>query len=208
MPDLPFDDALRHLLAVHFGSFAHRELRPTDKRQAAVAIVIVADNEDQAAILLTRRASGLRRHGGQWALPGGCLDSDEEPLDAALRELDEEVGLTLRATALLGRLDDYATRSGFLISPLVFWGPRRYHLRRDPSEVSAIYSVPLTDLGRDDALIRTPWDETHLPTLALHSLGELVFCPTAAILHQFAELAVHGRIIRVADFAEPRFAWR
>src|ERR1700730_17281882 len=90
-------------------------------RHAAVAVAIVTDQVRPPWVLLTRRVRGLRNHPGQWALPGGEVDTGETTIGAALRELEEEVGLALPATAVMGRLDDYCTRSGFVISPVVVW---------------------------------------------------------------------------------------
>jgi 8-oxo-dGTP pyrophosphatase MutT (NUDIX family) len=68
-----------------------------------------------AAFLLCRRAARMNTHAGQWALPGGRLDPDETPIDAALRELDEELGLRLAHDDVIGLLDDYPTRSGLAL---------------------------------------------------------------------------------------------
>src|SRR5436309_15652566 len=121
MPSPLFAAPLRETLAGHLARFERRSVPLGDRRPAAVAVVVVPDEDGRAAVLLTRRASGLRRHGGQWALPGGRLDPGETPETAALRELEEEVGLTLPPASLLGRLDDYPTRSGFVIAPVVAW---------------------------------------------------------------------------------------
>src|SRR5581483_11819763 len=79
----------------------------------------VAGTAGGPAVLLTRRASRLRAHAGQWALPGGRVDPGEEPVTAAFRELVEELDLRLDPSALLGVLDDYPTRSGYVITPFV-----------------------------------------------------------------------------------------
>ncbi len=206
--DLRFSEELRADLAARLVAFDCRRLPAAGRQRAAVAIALVPDDDGQAAVILTRRAQGLRRHSGQYALPGGRVDPGETPEGAGLRELREEVGLELPPSGVLGRLDDFATRSGFLITPLVVWAGEG-ELTPDPREVAAVFRVPLADCGRPRALV-----ETHvfageaIPALALESVGAQVFPPTAAILHQAAELAVHGRHTPVADFPQPAFAWR
>ncbi|MCP3959542.1 MAG: CoA pyrophosphatase [bacterium] len=209
MEHLRFGDALRSQLTARLDSFEPRRLPLEDRRQAAVVLAVVSGDGGQAAVLLTRRSKGLRRHGGQFALPGGRVDAGETLEQAGLRELDEEVGLELAPSSLLGRLDDYVTRSGFRITPLVAWGSGA-ELTPDPGEVAKVYRVPLADAGRPKALKTTRFFpfQPPLPALKLKSVGTWVFCPTAAILHQFAELAVHGRHTPVADFPQPAFAWR
>jgi mutator protein MutT len=179
-----------------------------DRRPAAVAVVVVPDETGKAAVVLTLRASGLRRHGGQWALPGGRLDPGETPETAALRELEEEVGLILPAGHLLGRLDDYPTRSGFVITPVVLWGAGASPLRANPCEVAGIHLVPFAELLDPESLVLQSIPQSDRPVLALSILGTLIYAPTAAILHQFAEVAVAGRETRVAHYEQPVFAWR
>jgi 8-oxo-dGTP pyrophosphatase MutT (NUDIX family) len=95
----------------------------------------------------------MNRHAGQWALPGGRLDPGEGPLEAALREVDEEIGLRLDARSLIGWLDDYPTRSGYVITPVVLWGGADPHLEPSPDEVLALYRVGLHAL-RDEPRAR------------------------------------------------------
>ena len=121
----PFDDTTRRNIAARCAGFARLPDSgpPPALKRAAVAIALVEADEGAAAtaLLLTRRAAGLRAHRGQWALPGGRCDSGETPVEAALRELHEELGLALGPEAVLGLLDDYPTRSGYLITPVVVW---------------------------------------------------------------------------------------
>jgi 8-oxo-dGTP pyrophosphatase MutT (NUDIX family) len=202
-----FTDALRETLADHLARFDRRSAPLGDRRPAAVAVVVVPDREGRAAVLLTRRASGLRRHGGQWALPGGRLDPEETPEDGALRELEEEIGLALPPAMVLGRLDDYPTRSGFVITPVILWGSDA-PLRADPGEVAGIYLVPVEDLLDPESLVLQKIPQSDRPVLALAILETLIYAPTAAVLHQFAEVAVAGRETRVDHYEQPVFAWR
>ena len=126
-------------------NLARFELAPPlagDLRRAAVAVAIVARADGEACFVLTERAAGMRHHAGQWALPGGRLDSVETVEQAALRELAEEVGLRLGSASVLGRLDDYPTRSGFAMSPVVVWAGEAGELERNPAEVAAVHLFP------------------------------------------------------------------
>jgi len=94
-----------------------------------------------AALLMTRRGAHLSAHARQWAFPGGRIDDGETPLQAALREMHEEVGLDLNEGHLLGRLDDYPTRSGYVMTPFVFWIDDDREPIANPDEVIAFRSM-------------------------------------------------------------------
>lgn len=160
-----------------------------------------------AAFLLCRRSAGLTRHASQWALPGGRLDQDETPVEAALRELDEELGVQLGADAVLGLLDDYATRSGFVITPVVLWGRGHLELRPDPGEVLAAYRVGLHELLREDSPRFVSIPESDRPVVQVPLGNDLIHAPTGAVLLQLRWLGLEGRADPVAHLEQPVFAW-
>ena len=161
-----------------------------------------------AAVLLCRRAARLRSHAGQWALPGGRLDDGETPLDAALRELDEELGLRLAADSVVGWLDDYPTRSGYVITPVVFWAAGDPQLTPSPDEVHAVYRVGLHALRDcEPRLVSIP--ESTRPVLQLPLGNDLLHAPTAAVLFQLRQVGLLGHCNeRVDHLEQPVFAWR
>ncbi len=167
----------------------------------------VAGTAGGPAVLLTRRSPRLRSHAGQWALPGGRLDPSETPLDAARRELEEEVGLSLREDDLLGLLDDYATRSGFVITPFVFWGGDNADVLACPEEVRSVHRIAFTELCRPDSPRFVSIPESDRPVVQIPIGGDLIHAPTGAILLQFRRVAIEGTLERVADYEQPVFAW-
>ena len=173
---------------------------------AAVAIAVTEDETGAPAFILTRRSGRLRRHARQWALPGGRQDPGETLLEAALREMDEEVGLMLGPDTLLGRLDDYPTRSGYCISPFVFWAGPAPNLTPNPDEVHALYRIPLEELNRPESPDMISIPESDQPVIRMAIMDDMVHAPTAAILYQFREVAMHGRMVRVDHYEQPVFA--
>ncbi len=160
------------------------------------------------AFLLCRRASRLNRHAGQWALPGGRIDAGETALEAALREVDEELGLRLAAEDVIGWLDDYVTRSGYRITPVVLWGGADPALAPAPDEVLAVYRIGLRALtASEPRFITIP--ESDRPVLQLPLGNDLIHAPTGAVLYQLREVALLGRPgLRLDGIEEPVFAWR
>lgn len=173
--------------------------RPLDGRMVGVA--------GGAAFLLCRRASRLTSHAGQWALPGGRIDPGETALGAALRELDEELGFRLGPSSVVGWLDDYATRSGYRISPVVLWGGTDPPITPAPDEVLAVYRIGLRALAAAEPRL-VPIPESDRPVLQLPLGNDLIHAPTGAILLQLRQVALGGRAgERVDGYEEPVFAW-
>lgn len=175
-------------------------------RAAAVAVTLVADDDDEACFVLTKRAARLRAHRNQWALPGGSLDESEDAVTAACRELEEEVGVT--GVDVLGILDDYPTRSGYRITPVVVWCSSRAAMKPDPAEVASVHRIPLIELDRSDGPRFLTIDDVDDPVIQVPIGDTLVHAPTGAVLFQVREVLLHGRATRVAHYEEPKFARR
>jgi 8-oxo-dGTP pyrophosphatase MutT (NUDIX family) len=195
----------RDVVAARIAGFPARSVTRPDLRHAGVAVCVTED-AGRECLLVTRRAPGLRAHAGQWALPGGRIEPGESAVEGALRELHEEVGLDLGRDAVLGVLDDYVTRSGYVMTPVVCWAGATGELTPAEAEVAAIHHVPLEDLDVPPRFVSIP--ESDAPVIQLPLLGGLVHAPTAAIVYQFCQVARRGLSTRVAHFEQPVFAWR
>lgn len=206
--DEKFGAGLREQVSSNLRSFQREAIPLEGRRPAAVALALIADDEERACFVLTRRATRLRTHSGQFALPGGRIEPGESPEAAALRELHEEVGLELSPPSVLGLLDDFATRSGFVITPVVAWCGNERRLRPDPAEVAIAYRVPLSELEAPGVPVLREIPESDRPVLSLPLVGTLVHSPTAAMIYQLFEVGIQGRDTRVAHYEQPLFAWR
>lgn len=214
--------ALQSRIHTSLEHFAVQQMAGNDQAQAAVALVLLDEGpgaeldgmpkpaqwSNEAALLLTRRALHLRNHPGQWALPGGRIEAGETAVEAALRELHEEAGLLLPPSQVLGCLDDYATRSGFVITPVVVWAGPTVHLQPNPDEVASVHRIPLAELLRSDAPMLEQTAASPHPVLRMPMGNSWVAAPTAAFLYQFREVCLLGQPTRVAHFDQPRFAWK
>ncbi len=161
------------------------------------------------SFLLTRRATRMGRHAGQWALPGGRLDPGETLLDAAMRETYEEVGVHLTEADLVGQLDDYTTRSGYVMTPYVFWGGANPTVNPDPNEVFSLHRISLRELCRTDSPRFVNIPESDRPVVQLRLGRDLIHAPTGAVLLQFRLVGLEGQHgERVDHLEQPVFAWQ
>ena len=206
----PFDHATRRNIAARCAAFARlpaSEPVPALKRAAVAVALTETEAAGGTALLLTLRASGLRAHSNQWALPGGRCDEGETPAQAALRELHEELGLELGEGDVLGLLDDYPTRSGYLITPVVLWAGRSADLSPNPDEVASVHRIALDTIEDADAFSFTTIPESTRRVIRFRHAGQFIHAPTAALIYQFREVLA-GRDTRVAELEQPVFAWK
>jgi 8-oxo-dGTP pyrophosphatase MutT (NUDIX family) len=202
-----FGNELRDEIETRLRGFQRAELHRGELKRAAVAITVVPHGP-QASFLLTRRAPRMNAHAGQWALPGGRLDKGEDAVEAALRELREEVALDIAPAQVLGMLDDYPTRSGYLITPVVVWAADTSAMTPNPGEVASIHSFALDELTRPDSPVFLEIPESERPVIRLLIGDSHVHAPTAAVLYQFGEVGLRGKETRVAELEQPVWAWR
>ncbi|MEC9248981.1 MAG: CoA pyrophosphatase [Pseudomonadota bacterium] len=217
------DNKLRDNVAIQISNFEVQELAlPEGGLAAAVAVIITElgngaglsgmpyfDSwQKDAALVLTRRSSKLKKHAGQWAFPGGRIDGSENPEETAIRETQEEIGVRFPDSAVLGRLDDFVTRSGFLITPVLIWAGSQDSFQINPSEVESIHRIPISEFMRKDAPMLDHNEGESAPVLRMPVGDDWIAAPTAAIIYQFREVCIFARPTRVAHFDQPKFAWK
>jgi 8-oxo-dGTP pyrophosphatase MutT (NUDIX family) len=119
----------------------------TQESVAAAVLFPIVLRENEPTVLLTRRTEHLRDHAGQISFPGGRVEiGDRSPVDTALREAREEIGLESRHVEIVGFLPEYRTATGYRITPVVGFLTPPFATRPDPDEVAEIFEVPLAFL--------------------------------------------------------------
>ncbi|HEY5858014.1 MAG TPA: CoA pyrophosphatase [Aldersonia sp.] len=186
------------------------DVRPSDlggRRAAAVVVAVGHDPDGRLATLLTRRVDRMRAHPGQFALPGGRVDDGETAQAAALRELHEELAIEATPEDVLGKLDDYVTRSGYVMSPFVVWvGDRLAAAIPNPTEVAELYTPTMAEVDVDPRFVTIP--ESERPVVQWPFRGFFIHAPTGAVVYQFREVVLHRRATRIDGLEQPVFAWR
>ena len=181
-----------------------RRVSLTDARDAAVLIPVVAS--PAPALIFTVRTETLPSHKGQISFPGGSIDPDESPVQAALREANEEIGIEPGAVEVLGELDSMPTFvSGYVIAPVVGWLDEKPLLVPNPAEVAEVFVVPIDELVDD---IRAQPGFTHrgqtYPTEAWLWDDHVIWGVTARLLRTFLDLLARAG---VAQAPGPEPAW-
>lgn len=213
---------LKEMLRERLTEFPVRVADVDDAHHAAVAITVTETGfgadlpglpehetwNGAPALILTRRSANLRKHAGQWAFPGGRLDPGETVVETALREMHEEVNVAIDESQVLGRLDDFVTRSGFVMSPIVVWGGAGLETEPNPDEVESIHRIPLSEFLREDAPMLSSMAGSEHPVLRMPVGSDHIAAPTAALIYQFREVCLLGLDTRVAHYEQPSFAWR
>ena len=180
---------------------------PLDGRGAAAVTIAVLVTDGGPAIWLTERSSTLRAHPSQFAFPGGRIDPNETAAEAALRELHEELGVHAHPGQIIGELDDFATKSGYVITPFVVWiGDFTGTLCPNPAEVAHVHTVTMEEVDADPRFVTDPQVDSPILQWPFRSLD--IHAPTAAILYQFREVVLRQRHTRVAHYGQPVFAWQ
>ena len=208
IPDLSFRANLRQRVQNNLDS--HPQINGEDQslRKASVGIIIVESQEGKAGFILTRRSKGLRNHSYQYALPGGRIDPGETREETVLREVREEIGISVSNNEILGCLDEYETRSGFSITPVVLWVEDLTTMVPEPNEVDEILIIDLEELFRNDSPRWVDIDESEKQVLQVPINNRLIHAPTAALLYQFKEVGIAGNLLRTDHVEEPIWAWK
>jgi len=192
---------LRARIAANLAAFERRAADGADLRRAAVAILL-SPLEGRTTYVLTRRALTLRRGAGNYALPGGNFEPGEDAVAAAIRETAEELGVQTQPRQVLGLLDDFVTLGGHVVTPVVLWSARSLTLALDPVEVHEAWRLPISELDHPQSPV-SEINPQGAPILKMFARGQWINPPTAALLYQFREVALHGRATRVIDIGQP-----
>lgn len=179
------EDTLRDRLRLR----ERRALPLAGETAASVLIALFVDPSGELRVWLLRKIETLRRHGGQVALPGGKRDpGDATPLETALREAEEEIGLLRSASCLIGDFDDYVTSTGYVVWPHVVFVDPGFTPVADPNEVARVFSAELACFLEAPSLQRVPLFGADRDVPGYRIDGETVWGATSAILQDVARV--------------------
>lgn len=120
-------------------------LEPLQPLKPAAVLVPFVDGDEGLSLIFTERTAHLAHHAGQISFPGGHIEpGDGGPVETALRETEEEIGLDRRHVTILGRLETYVTRTGFVVTPVAGIITPPFELAPDAYEVAQVFAVPLS----------------------------------------------------------------
>ena len=158
-------------------------------------VLLYPNHGGEFCLLLNKRSQEVEHHKGEISFPGGAADpQDHSPLDTALRETQEEMGIPPNAITVLGEMDEVATRSRFRVNVFAGTLSQPYDFRPSADEIAEIVEFPIAAL-RDPANLRieTHWQNGHPNTIQSYACGQhLIFGATARILQQFLQLLADG----------------
>jgi 8-oxo-dGTP pyrophosphatase MutT (NUDIX family) len=170
----------------------HISAIPSGARVTEAAVMVgLVNRAEGVQVLLTQRTAHLSDHAGQISFPGGRVEvTDAHREDTALRETEEEIGLTRDHVQVLGRLPDYEIPSGFRITPIVGWIEPPFELKLDPFEVSAVFEAPLAHFLERSRYQRREYRfrGRHRHYMAIPYEGRYIWGATAGMLYSLARM--------------------
>ncbi|HEY9162557.1 MAG TPA: CoA pyrophosphatase [Desulfomonilia bacterium] len=189
MDELSSREKLAYLISSRLGSRTRKKIF-VEKLKPAAVLIPVSFIEERPQIILTKRSMNVQHHKGEISFPGGHAESDDaSPVETALREAEEEIGIRSGDVDILGLLDDYITISGFHITPAVGIVPWPYELKIN-SESETLLFLPLADVLSDDAWMmeKASIKGHEFELFCLETEDGVIWGATAKMLRQFAEV--------------------
>jgi len=185
----------RRRLQATLGKYSPRR-QPLQGLRPAAVLAALFDKQGQDHLLLTRRSDHLRHHRGEISFPGGGQDPvDQGLLDTALRESDEELGISRADVTIFGQLDDVISIHGYRVTPFVGEIPYPYPLRPDPGEIESVLELPLAEFFAPGVYRVEDWSwQGRIHPVRFYTVrGEEVWGMTAEIVHQLLALLAEPR---------------
>ncbi len=172
----------------HFLKNRPRRVIPLNGYKPAASLVPIVFNK-KLHLLITRRADHLKNHPGQYSFPGGHIEEgDKAPLDAALRETEEEIGVRSSDIKILGRLDDVVSVTNFHLSPFLGIVPFMEHYPFDKNEVASVHIIPLNIFSEPPRVAYYHWNGEKKKSY-LYKYGEVeIFGVTAKVIHNLMNI--------------------